>query len=388
MKVSCFFNGPYLGGAERSFILQSKALKYRKNVTIDYIVPYINQKTEALTLTNEILSGDFHRESIHYFKFNKSLFSVSRSWPLLRIFSALWGFFSTLYNLQKVHTKKYDTWWVNGNKIGFVCFIFAYLKGFRGEFIWHFRDYPATHGVWKFIWTPLKFPKPFKLTLIGNSISVSDSLKSLHLNTKIKTLYNPVAKPAPSQNHSASLCDGNVLGVVSMMAPWKGLHLVILFCSLYEKELKSLNISKVLFFGGEIYKTDGHHSHYLKELESLKEKLKVELISFQGLHPPHEIYPNLDLLIHSSLRPEPFGRVIIEAMSYGVPVVSSGLGGAGELISHKYDGLIFDPLNLSTLFDTIGFALAHKDQIQKNGFSKYNKVISLFNDQLDLVFDN
>jgi glycosyltransferase involved in cell wall biosynthesis len=40
----------------------------------------------------------------------------------------------------------------------------------------------------------------------------------------------------------------------------------------------------------------------------------------------------LDIVVHASTRPEPFGRVIIEAMALERAVVTTALGGAAELI--------------------------------------------------------
>jgi glycosyltransferase involved in cell wall biosynthesis len=45
-----------------------------------------------------------------------------------------------------------------------------------------------------------------------------------------------------------------------------------------------------------------------------------------------------DLVTHTSTAPEPFGRVIVEAMLCGTPVIAAGAGGATELIEHGKTG--------------------------------------------------
>lgn len=52
---------------------------------------------------------------------------------------------------------------------------------------------------------------------------------------------------------------------------------------------------------------------------------------------------NLDALLHASLRPEPFGRVIIEAMACGIPVIAARAGGVPEIIREGIDGLLAEP---------------------------------------------
>jgi glycosyltransferase involved in cell wall biosynthesis len=50
----------------------------------------------------------------------------------------------------------------------------------------------------------------------------------------------------------------------------------------------------------------------------------------------------LDVVVHASTAPEPFGLVIAEAMAAGRTVVTTGLGGAAELVRPGVDGLTWD----------------------------------------------
>jgi glycosyltransferase involved in cell wall biosynthesis len=40
---------------------------------------------------------------------------------------------------------------------------------------------------------------------------------------------------------------------------------------------------------------------------------------------------------------EPFGRVLVEAMSCGVPVIATNSGGVPEIVRHSQDGLLVAP---------------------------------------------
>ncbi|HEY0874659.1 MAG TPA: glycosyltransferase, partial [Vicinamibacterales bacterium] len=57
-------------------------------------------------------------------------------------------------------------------------------------------------------------------------------------------------------------------------------------------------------------------------------------VGFTGaIHDMPAAYRALDIVVHASTRPEPFGLVIAEAMSCGRAVVAAPAGGAGELFA-------------------------------------------------------
>ena len=62
----------------------------------------------------------------------------------------------------------------------------------------------------------------------------------------------------------------------------------------------------------------------------------------------------LDLVIHSSTRPEPFGRVLIEAMALGRPVIAPREGGPCVIVVDAETGILVPPRDAETLADAIG----------------------------------
>jgi glycosyltransferase involved in cell wall biosynthesis len=58
-----------------------------------------------------------------------------------------------------------------------------------------------------------------------------------------------------------------------------------------------------------------------------------------------------DVVVHTSTSPEPFGRVIVEGMLCGKPVVATQIGGPEEIIKSGRTGILLppgDPVALST----------------------------------------
>ena len=62
----------------------------------------------------------------------------------------------------------------------------------------------------------------------------------------------------------------------------------------------------------------------------------------------------LDIVVHASTEPEPFGLVIVQAMACERATVVSAAGGARELIRPGIDALVHSPGNVIELASAIG----------------------------------
>jgi len=63
---------------------------------------------------------------------------------------------------------------------------------------------------------------------------------------------------------------------------------------------------------------------------------RVHFVKF--VKDPWRLYPEFDLVLHFSTRPEPFGRTIVEAMACGVPVIAAKAGGPLEIVEDGVTG--------------------------------------------------
>ena len=64
---------------------------------------------------------------------------------------------------------------------------------------------------------------------------------------------------------------------------------------------------------------------------------------------PLELYRNADLTVLPSVWDEPFGRVVIESLSCGVPSLASRAGGVPEILTDELEGLLFEKGNAEDL---------------------------------------
>jgi glycosyltransferase involved in cell wall biosynthesis len=86
---------------------------------------------------------------------------------------------------------------------------------------------------------------------------------------------------------------------------------------------------------------DGHHRAYC---EALARKLGLTgRVQFKGYVPPAELetfYQQASLAVVSSVWPEPFGAVGLEAMRHGLPVVAFAAGGISEWLLDGENGFL------------------------------------------------
>jgi glycosyltransferase involved in cell wall biosynthesis len=64
-----------------------------------------------------------------------------------------------------------------------------------------------------------------------------------------------------------------------------------------------------------------------------------------------------DLIVHSATEPEPLGRVIMEGMAAGRPVIASAAGGVKEIVKDRETGILVPPGSPAALADGIELLL-------------------------------
>jgi glycosyltransferase involved in cell wall biosynthesis len=84
---------------------------------------------------------------------------------------------------------------------------------------------------------------------------------------------------------------------------------------------------------------------YEAELRRLTRSLGIQdRVEFRGFR--EDVWAELaelDILVHCSITPEPFGQVISEGMAAGLPLVAAAAGGPADLVTDGVDGLLTPP---------------------------------------------
>jgi glycosyltransferase involved in cell wall biosynthesis len=226
------------------------------------------------------------------------------------------------------------------------------------KLIWHLHDYVRSRPLMKRL---LRRYAPRCNAIIAVSHSVAaDIAQVLHGVTPIYTVHNGVALDEFSPDGMCVDLDGLSglsppgsevvrVGLVATGAWWKG-HEVFL------RALASLPQNAPVrgyVIGGPIYETEASQFS-LAELRAMAMRYGVTArTGFTGyLAKVAPALRALDLVIHASVAPEPFGLVLAEAMACGRPVISSALGGAAELVENGRNAVTYrsdDPEELSAV---------------------------------------
>ncbi|HLD06886.1 MAG TPA: glycosyltransferase family 4 protein [Candidatus Nanoarchaeia archaeon] len=106
---------------------------------------------------------------------------------------------------------------------------------------------------------------------------------------------------------------------------------------------------------------------YLPALQQLAASLKLGNVIFIGKIPYEQMpeqYARCDLVVFPSLWPEPLGRVPIEAIAAGKPIIASRIGGIPEIVT-KRTGVLVPPGNARALASAITQFISGKKRIRQ-----------------------
>jgi glycosyltransferase involved in cell wall biosynthesis len=196
---------------------------------------------------------------------------------------------------------------------------------------------------------------------VANSKSVAGDLHSLLPKLRVVTIYNGIDLDRLSPIGTKTDLDvaaglepaqpGTVrVGLVGTFARWKG-HQVFLEAL---ARLSSQTPVRGYIIGGPIYQTGGSQWS-LEELQKQANRLGLEgRVGFTGfLEDVSAAMRSLDIVVHASTQPEPFGMVIIEAMACARSLITSRAGGAAELTTEGYNACGHPPGDSTALAEKI-----------------------------------
>ena len=189
--------------------------------------------------------------------------------------------------------------------------------------------------------------------VVANSAYVAAQFDGLQPRASVRVIHNPVdlgrfdpgvADGARVRRELGLPDDEVVLSVVGQLTPWKGQDDAIrAFAGLGERVAGvTLLLAGSAKFSGPATRYD--NAEFERGLRSLAAELGVaERVRFLG---ERDDVPDLlaatDVLMLPSWR-EAFGRIAIEALAIGVPVLATEVGGPAEIVREGVDGMLLPP---------------------------------------------
>ena len=213
----------------------------------------------------------------------------------------------------------------------------------RKRVIWHVRDRIAED------YLPSKTVRVFRRlarwiphAIVANS---NATLETLRLSNE----YGQTSKAATVVYDGfdfAELPVGEVVpqgslevGLVGRISPWKGQDVFLQAIHQIHGEFPE---ARFQIIGSALFGEDAYESRLRALSTALGLDRCVEFCGFVRDVQKH--IAKLDLLVHASTIPEPFGQVIIEGMAAGKPVIASRGGGAMEIVVDGVSGVLV-PMN-------------------------------------------
>ncbi|MFP4472433.1 MAG: lipopolysaccharide heptosyltransferase II [Candidatus Omnitrophota bacterium] len=164
-----------------------------------------------------------------------------------------------------------------------------------------------------------------------------------------------------------------VITIVGRLTPLKG-H--VYFLKAMAKVVRSMPYIKIRVVGSPPKKKED----YLKELQVMARHLGLgELVEFLGDRKDvPQLLADSDVLVMSSIVPEAFGRVILEAQAVGVPVVATSIGGAAEIIEDGRTGLLVLPKDTDAMAQAVLQVLQDKPLARSMAEAARQKVEKMY----------
>jgi glycosyltransferase involved in cell wall biosynthesis len=241
----------------------------------------------------------------------------------------------------------------------------------RSKVLWHVHDYVGSRPLMSRL---MRIHSGRCDIALANSYSVARDLNSIcRGKVKIVTVHNGVdlkrfnpCGPVLDLDALSGLplaASGTVrVGLVATMARWKGHEVFLRALSMLPKDLPI----RGYVIGGPIYATRGSQ-YSVVELRNLASGLGLNgKVAFTGyIDDPAPAIRALDIVVHASTQPEPFGLAVAEAMGCGKPVVASNTGGVSEIISENENALCYAPGDAAALAKCVA-RLAADHSLRKN----------------------
>lgn len=353
MKILCIHQGYELYGSDRSFIQSVAALRSKwPQAHITAYIPKQGPITEPLSaVATEVLVEDLW---------------VPRKNALLRLFTfdAVRFPFSVLRAHK--HMKNYNLTYINTMTIVNynIAARFSNLPA-----IIHVREIVNREASMVFS-AILRFSKA---GIIFNSQATANAYH-LHKNQLQSVVHNGIA--STSKIAPPAVSDKLNLLMLGRFNSWKGQDLLVdAVAQLSEHDRKRL---KVRIVGG-VFEGQEHF------IESIRTKIakhalqdSIEILPFT--EDTSELFIWSDVVVVPSRKPEPFGRVAIEAMAYSRPVIAADHGGLSEIIEDGDSGWLFEPNNAAECADILSHLICDHEEVWRAGINARGRFDSHFSE--------
>ncbi|MEM3063422.1 MAG: glycosyltransferase family 4 protein [Nitrososphaerota archaeon] len=184
-----------------------------------------------------------------------------------------------------------------------------------------------------------------------------------------------------------------IVTLIARLTAWKGQRL---FVEAAAKILRKINNVKFLIVGDVIRSQQQTKDKNFKlEMLELQKKLGLhEDVYFLGWRKDiFSIIAKSDIIVNSSIEPEPLGTTILEGMALGKPIVCTPSGGNSEMVLDGINGIVIKEFNAEQLAGAIETLLNNPELALKMGNAGKKRLKNHFSmesfvKQIETIIDN
>ncbi|MDO9713360.1 glycosyltransferase [Paracraurococcus lichenis] len=277
------------------------------------------------------------------------------------------------------YARSHEVIYANSQK-AFVCGAAAATLA-RRPLIWHLHDIvtPAHYGKGQ-----LRLQRALARLasrVIVPSKAAADAFSQLCGGKRKPIIVSNGVTLAPDEMAKASrderrrhlgLPTGFVVGVFSRLSPWKAQHILL-------QALKDVSDANCIVVGEALF----GETRYAESLRSLAQDLGVaERVHFLGFRSDvASLMRAVDVVVHPSVDPEPFGRTLVEAMLCRTPLIATDTGAAAEILADGRAGLLVAPRNPSALVSAINEIRANPAAASSRASFGEQRALALFTEE-------
>jgi len=271
------------------------------------------------------------------------LANLKRDRSLMRALPMLSGMISIVREIA-VASRAHDLIYANTQKAFVLSAVAAALA--RRPLVWHLHDMLTVEHFGK---SQIKLVRILANRLAKRVIVPSDAVRMAFIRAGgkediVRVVPNGVTLPFWDGDRTVlrmqlGLPPGFIIGVFSRLAPWKGQHVLL-------QALASIPSASCLIVGGALFGEDD----YAAELNHLAKALGVaHRTYFLGQRDDVPMLMRaVNVVVHPSVSPEPFGRTLVEAMLARTPIVATATGAVPEILADG-TGIMVPSANVAAL---------------------------------------
>ncbi len=216
--------------------------------------------------------------------------------------------------------------------------------------------------------------------IVAVSCYAADSLRAAGARRPVRVVHNGVDVGAIPDGAVGPATSGPAEQAAPLVVwcgrlqRWKGAHVFVRAAATVSARVPRARFAVV---GGPAFGLDGG---FADELRRLRDELNLgSRLEFTGHLPdPQPVLSAAAIVVHSSIRAEPFPLSILEAMALGKAIIGSGVGGVLESVEDDVSGLLVPPGNPDALAGAIVRLLEDEPLRCRLGSAARRRVIERF----------